>query len=115
MTTSAVRGLPAALRSRKRYIAFRIISEKPVDGRMLARAIAENMLRLFGECFAVGSNLRLEYFDGERGILRCSRESLEKVMIALTLLTEVEGVRVLPLTLGVSGTIRSCRRKFLGV
>lgn len=109
-----MKGLPPSLRSRKRYIAFRIIAEKKIDERSLSRALSEKMLSLFGECFAA-SGLRLEAFDGERGIVRCYREALDKVMVALTLMTHVGGVRVIPLTLGVSGTIKRCKRKYLGV
>ncbi len=82
---------------------------------MLSKVLTENMLALFGECFAAKSNVRLEQFDGEVGIVRCSREALEKVIIALTLIDRVGNVEVVPLTLGVSGTIKSCRRKYLEV
>ncbi len=110
-----MRGLPSSLKSRKRYIAFRIIADGKVDEKMLSRAVMDSMVSLFGECFAAGSGLRLEHFDGQRGILRCYREALEKTIIALTLLSRVGDVRVIPLTIGVSGTIRRCRRKYLEV
>ncbi len=110
-----MKGLPSSLKSRKRYIAFRIIADGKVDERMLSRAIMDNMISLFGEYFTAGSGLRLEYFDGQRGILRCHREALEKTIIALTLLNRVGDVKVIPLTIGVSGTIKRCRRKYLEV
>lgn len=81
---------------------------------MVSRAINEKMLELFGECFVAKSNFKLEYFDGERGIIRCSLEALEKVMLAITLLDSIGNLRVLPLTVGVSGTINSCKRKYVG-
>ncbi|MBO8178875.1 MAG: ribonuclease P [Archaeoglobus sp.] len=109
-----VKGLPPSLRSRKRYIAFRIIAEKKIDERSLSRALSEKMLGLFGECFAA-SGLRVVSFDGEKGIIRCYREALEMVMVALTLMTSVGDVKVTPLTIGVSGTIKRCRRKYLEV
>ncbi len=110
-----MKGLPPSLKSRKRYIAFKLIAQERVDEKMLSKALMDNMLSLFGECFAAKSNVKLEQFDGERGIIRCSREALDKVMIALTLLNRVGDVEVVPLTIGVSGTIRSCRRKYLEV
>jgi len=109
-----VKGLPPSLRSRKRYIAFKITAEGKIDERSLSRALAEKMLSLFGECFAA-SGLRVESFDGERGIIKCHREALDKVMVAFTLLTKVGDVRVIPLTVGVSGTLKRCRRKYLEV
>lgn len=113
--TFAVRGLPPSLRGRKRYIAFKLISEEKVDARMLSRELNQSMISLFGECFTAGSMLKLEHFDGEKGILRCRREYLNQVIIALTLLREVGGVKVVPLTLGVSGTLKSCKRKYVEV
>jgi ribonuclease P/MRP protein subunit POP5 len=110
-----VKGLPPSLRSRKRYIAFRIIAEKEVDERSLSRALTDSMMSLFGECFTAGSGIRLEYFDGQKGIIRCHREALEKVMVAFTLIDRVGEVRVIPLTIGVSGTIKRCKRKYLEV
>ncbi|WP_202319079.1 Rpp14/Pop5 family protein [Archaeoglobus neptunius] len=110
-----MKGLPSSLRSRKRYIAFRIIAEREVDERSLSRAVMESMVSLFGECFAAGSGLRLEYFDGSKGILRCYHNALEKVMMAFTLLDKIGDVRVIPLTIGVSGTIKKCKRKYLEV
>ncbi len=105
-----MKGLPPSLRSRKRYIAFRIIADGRVDERMVSRAVIDSMISVFGESFAAGSGLKLEYFDGDKGILRCYREALEKTIIAFTLLNRVGGVRVIPLTLGVSGTIKGCKR-----
>lgn len=75
----------------------------------------DSMLSLFGECFAAGSGIRLEYFDGQKGMIRCHREALEKVMVALTLIDSVGECRVTPLTLGVSGTIKRCKKKYLEV
>ncbi|RLI76067.1 ribonuclease P [Archaeoglobales archaeon] len=110
-----MKGLPPSLRSRKRYIAFRLIAEKNIDVRQLSTSLTENMLSLFGECFAAGSNVRIEQFDGERGIIRCNMEALDKVLIAFTLLKKVGNAKVVPLTLGVSGTIKRCRKKYLEV
>jgi ribonuclease P/MRP protein subunit POP5 len=110
-----VKRLPPSLRSRKRYIAFRLIAERNIDARQLASALNSSMLSLFGECFAAGSNVRVEQFDGEKGIIRCNRDALERVMMALTLISEIESVKVIPLTLGVSGTIKRCRKKYLEV
>mgnify|MGYP000176751328 CR=1 FL=1 len=42
-------------------------------------------------------------------------EALDKVVIALTLLKKVGNAKVVPLTLGVSGTIKRCRKKYLEV
>lgn len=83
-----------------------------MDASTLWREIVNTSLSLFGEVFA-DPMLKLEYFDGGRGVLRCSREELDKAIIVLSLLNEVGGGRVAAMTLGVSGTIKSCMRKFV--
>ncbi|MCS7130006.1 MAG: ribonuclease P [Archaeoglobaceae archaeon] len=103
--------LPPSMRSRKRYIAFRLISEKSVDEKAIAEAMVRNIATLFGEVSAVECGLKLEKFDGEKGIVRCNLEALEKVMIALTLIDKIGEGNVALLTLGMSGTLRGCKKK----
>ncbi len=102
------------MRSRKRYIAFRIINKGSVDEKALSEAMMRNLTALFGEVSAVECGLRLEKFDGERGIVRCNLEALDRVMIALTLIDRIGDESVALLTLGVSGTLKGCKKK-LGV
>lgn len=99
------------MRSRKRYIAFRTIAKGSVSGKTLWDAIMKNLVSLFGEVEAFDTGAKLEEFDGEKGIISCKLEALEKVMIAMTLVDKVEEKAVALLTLGVSGTIKKCRRK----
>ncbi len=75
----------------------------------------DSMISLFGEIGSSHAGVWVEYFDGEYGIVRCHNKSLEKVKIALSLIDEIGGERVLPLILGVSGTIKKCRTKYLEV
>ena len=110
-----MKGLPPALRKRKRYIAFRLIADSEVESKELAMSIWENLISLFGEYGSAHSGVWLEHFNGEYGILRCHHSALEKVKVALTLTSRVNGVRVIPIILGVSGTIKKCRKKYLEV
>lgn len=110
-----MKGLPPALRKRKRYIAFRLIANSEIEAKELAMAIWENLISLFGDYYSAHSGLWLEYFDGEYGILRCHHSALEKVKVALTLTSRVGNKEVLPIILGVSGTIKRCKKKYLEV
>ncbi len=106
--------LPSSLRSRKRYIAFRIIAENSIDGRLLWDAMMRSLISLFGEIEAAGCEMKLEEFDGQKGIVSCKLESLQKVMIAITLIESVGNKKAGIVTLATSGTLRSCKKK-LGV
>jgi len=106
-----VKGLPPALRKKKRYIAFEVISENFIDGDKLFDVIKKTMISLFGELKFLG--LELKHFDGKRGILMCYRESLKDVKFGLNLVDSVDDDKIAIRILGVSGTIKSCMRKFL--
>ncbi len=110
-----MKGLPPALKRKKRYIAFELIGERNVDGKEFITTLWKTMLSLFGEIYSAHSGIWLEYFDGRRGILRCHRESLDKVKVALTLISRVGDVDIIPKILGVSGTIKKCKGKYLEV
>ena len=111
-----MRRLPPSLRHRKRYIAFRLIGlSNPAERKEIALKLMDSMLSLFGEVGSSHAGIWIEYFDGEFGIARCYNQALEKVKIALTLINEVNGERVLPLILGVSGTIKKCKEKYMEV
>lgn len=109
------------MRHRKRYIAFRIIglrtsdrtSDQSENIKKVAHKLMENLISLFGEVGLTNSSVWIEYMENEYGIIRCSNESLDKVMIAFSLISEIDGVKVLPITLGVSGTIKRCKMKYL--
>ncbi len=106
-----MKGFPPALRKKNRYIAFEVISEEKLDKNSLFNAISETVFSLFGETKFLG--LELKHFDGKMGILKCYRESLKDVKFGLNLVSEVENSKVMIRILGVSGTIKSCMRKFL--
>jgi len=110
-----MKGLPPALKRKKRYIAFELVSEGDVDEKEFISSLWKTMLSLFGEIGSAHCGIWLEYFDGRRGILRCHREALNKVKVALTLISRVGDVDIIPKILGVSGTIKKCRKKYLEV
>ncbi len=111
-----MRRLPPSLRHRKRYIAFRLIGHSgDLDKREIALKLMDSMISLFGEVGSSYAGIWVEYFDGEYGIVRCYNKALEKVKIALSLINEIEGEKVLPLIIGVSGTIKKCKTKYLEV
>ncbi len=105
--------IPPALRKRKRYIAFEIIAVKRIESKDLIFTIKDSLLSLFGDYYSSDAEIWLEYFDGRRGILRCNHTALSKVKIALTLVGKIKDCKIIPLILGVSGTIKKCKKKYL--
>ncbi len=108
-----MKGLPPSLRDRKRYIAFQLYSERELNEREVIQAITNKIIDLYGE---FGYEMfKLIEFDGKRGIISVKAEGKDKVKNALTLIDRISDVRVLPIVLGVSGTIKSCKKKYLEV
>lgn len=110
-----MKGLPPALRRRKRYIAFRIIAKRKFEQKEVVDALMDSLIKTFGELGSANTGVWIEYFDGERGIVRCYNDAIDKVKVALTLINQIGDIRVIPLTLGVSGTIKRCKKKYLEV
>lgn len=118
MADAKPKTLPATLREKKRYLAFEIISEKPVAFDGVVEAFWSSLLSLLGELGTAHANVWFvkDAWDvtRQRGLVRCDHTAVEKVRVALALITSIEGVRVVPHSLGVSGTMEGARKKFLG-
>lgn len=114
--------LPKHLRPRWRYVAVAV----ETDGAGLDRAAFERAARtaartLLGEPGA--ADARLDPIDFERvagpddgaewrAILRVRRGEVEPARAALACVHAVDGVPVGVRVLGVSGTLRACRRRY---
>ncbi len=107
-----MKGLPPALKEKKRYIAMKFIADREISKEELYEKLKEYLLELYGE-FGY-SNFRIIQFKDNKGIISVKLRDLEKTKNAITLISDVNGTKVVPLILGVSGTIRSCRKKYLG-
>lgn len=100
-------------RMRKRYLAFKVVSEQPVSKGDVADAVWNAVLRLFGEYGASQANLALIEYDQEKswGIIRCSHRAVEMVRASIASVTEINEKPVAIHVLGVSGTLKALRRK----
>jgi len=108
--------LPPTLRMRKRYIAFEIISNKNINYNDMLNAFWDSMLELFGETGAAESHTWIikNLYDGKKGVLRCKYDMVEKVRAALTFIKMIGDSPIIIKVLGVTGTIKTCKIKYLG-
>jgi|Deesub1362A_J573_1020465.scaffolds.fasta_scaffold00192_61 RNase P/RNase MRP subunit POP5 len=105
-----MKNAPPSFRYRKRYIVFKFISPEWVDKKDVARALWRNFLTLYGDTGAAESQMWLEYFDGTYGIVKCAHTFTEKVKITLSTLHKISGMDVLPVILGVTGTLKKAKK-----
>ncbi len=112
------KSLPISLREKQRYLAFQIISKKEFDLGSVVNSIWWTILQLYGEYGTskfflwVPSNLYDQ--QNKKGIMRCGHMHVEDVRAALASIRQINDEPVIIKTLGVTGTIRSAKRKFLG-
>lgn len=109
--------LPPSLRSHKRYIAFEIISEEPILYKDIMSAVWASMLSFVGE--KGGSEASMWFIhnlyskEGQKGILRCNHDFVEQLRAVLSLIHIIGETRAVVKILGVTGTIRSAKTKYL--
>lgn len=107
--------LPSSLREKKRYIALEVEGDEPVRREELVRGIWEEVIGLLGEAQASELNLWISDFDekAQRGFVVCRHTGVGKLEAALATVGELGGRRVHLRVLGIAGTIKALKRKFL--
>jgi ribonuclease P/MRP protein subunit POP5 len=109
------KGLKPSMRPKKRYIAFDIYADEEVGKDELVRALWGEAISFFGEERAADMNLWVMGYNPRTltGFLVCRRDRVTMVRACLGLLDRINGRRVGIRVLGVSGTVKSLKRKFL--
>ena len=107
--------VPATLREKKRYIAFKALTEGHLAKGQVIGAILDETLRFFGESRASEFALYVMEFNekSKTGYLICNHRYKGEIIACLALIHSVAQQRVCFQVLGVSGTIESLKRKFL--
>lgn len=107
--------LPSSLRDKKRYVAFKINCDEEVSREALITAISREGLNFLGENLFGDLNLWvMDYNEAKQeGFLVCRRDKLGEVKACLSLISEIDNRRASIRILGVSGTIKALKRKFL--
>jgi len=101
------------MRSRRRYIAFEVAGAKVSEGDIY-KALNRLSHELPGSAIDLGL-LKLITFEvsSQRGLMRCGHKQVGQVKGAMAGIRKFGGKRAALKILGVSGTIRGARRKFL--
>jgi len=111
--------LPPTMRPAKRYIAFEVISENPVQYGELVNSIWTSAISFLGEFGSSELNMWFVHnlYDEktQKGLIKCSHDSVERVRTALSLIQIISESRAVVKIMGVTGTIKSARTKYLSI
>ncbi len=113
MTT--LKTLPPTLREKKRYIAFKIIYDEEISEGEIVSLIRKSVLSYYGYWGTSKANPWLVYYNYPYGIVRCQRDNVDFVKSSLILVREYKEKPINIICLGVSGTIRKAKIKFLKI
>lgn len=119
MNYTRLNTLPPTLRENARYLVFEIVSKKEFDISEIVDAVWQASLALFGEIgasrFSLWIPFNLYEREKKRGIVKCAHTSVEEVRAALAAVRHIGNEPVIIHVLGVTGTILSAKKKFLGI
>ncbi|MFB6076280.1 MAG: Rpp14/Pop5 family protein [Candidatus Aenigmatarchaeota archaeon] len=110
--------LPPTMRERKRYIAFKVISDEEIEFGNLVSGLWHSLLNLMGEFETAKCNVWVvkdKWNDKKQiGLVKCNHNHVKHVRSALALIEMLGDIKVIIKTLGVSGTMRGAEKKFFG-
>lgn len=101
------------MRQRRRYIAFELIGSEAGKGDIM-RTICHSLYTR-NPAFDRGM-LKLVFHDvgSRRGLLRCGHRQVGELKAAMANIKKIGGRKASLVILGVSGTLKAAKRKFLG-
>lgn len=107
-----------SLRERKRYLAFEIISETPVqDFKAISAAITNTALGFIGElgCAEAGIIMLPDKYNtqNQRGLIRVNNKSLNRLRATLALVQQIDNKNVIVRSVGASGIIKKAFNNYI--
>jgi len=109
----APKKLPARLKRKKRYVAFFVFTDSRLSESDVVSAVHHSIMELFGETGLSTAGFSLVEYQNGCGIMKCNLDFLDKFKFSLAFIERIGDARVSFIVLGVSGTIKSARRKFI--
>ncbi|HIP17351.1 MAG TPA: ribonuclease P [Methanothermococcus okinawensis] len=105
--------LPPTLREKKRYISFKILYHKELSESEVVFVVRSAVINYYGVWGCSKSNPWLISYNHPKGLLRIHRNELDFVKSALIMFNEYRNHPINIIVLGVSGSIKKSREKFL--
>lgn len=98
-----------SLREKKRYIAYEIVSEKPLKRDTHLRGVNDGLMRFLGHLGGAKAGIMRIKDKSNKGILRVNNTMVDAVKTGLSLIKNIDGNKVLIKTTRVSGTLSNLK------
>ncbi len=113
-----MKALMPTLREKKRYVAFRIMSEnKKVNFDAVSTAIADSGKRLFGELGMAELGLIpvKERWNHEKqiGLVRVNHKHVNHIKAAFALITKIDNHKAIVSSIGTSGIMKKAVERYM--
>ena len=110
-----MKALAPTLRANYRYVAFVISSPLTVQPNELQKSITGAARALFGDVGVSELAVRIVFFDGKKGLLRCDYHRVHEAQAVCASIAKIRNNQARVATLGTSGTIKAATEKYLQI
>ena len=107
--------LPASIRERNLYMVFELISDSNFRREDVNRTVRNSTQRFLGELGSSKTSHWVIEWDEkiQKGILKLNHRSVDEVRSSLALVSKINDAKIIFHVLGVSGTIKGAREKYM--
>ena len=92
-----------SLREKKRYVRFKVYSDKDMDKKTVFKAINNNYIKFFGVSGLSKAGLQLVKYGDDQGIMRVGTKSLDEFRLVLSTLQSIGTQKVMMSAIKISG------------
>lgn len=115
---SKIKPLLPSLREKKRYLVFKVISEKGIDNiNSIKESIFLSYNNLFGEIGMAKAGLLMlnDKYNKElkRGIIKVNNKMLNNLKASICFIKTIEKQNVIVKSIGVSGILKKAESKYI--
>jgi len=104
-----MRNLLSSLREKKRYLAYKLISENKLDPERIKQAINAGFIELFGQLGLSKINLVHIETEKDKGIIRVNNKYVDYAKASMALIDKINDIKVLIRTVNVSGILKKAK------
>ena len=111
-----IKPLLPSLKEKKRYLAFKLISEDKIsDFNKVNDSIIAQAMEFMGkfDFSKAGIQVIEDCYKGDRGIIRMNAKYVDEFKSSLLFLNKINGQNVIFQTVGLSGILKKAKSKYL--